>query len=168
MKLKVLILLIFFLLTHCKKKEFNQFDFSYGNTFETNFSIKLNPDNDSVFIREHWSANDNKAPFSKTNYVSKLSKFQKKKLDSFIENINFKAYDTLYFENYEDGEHYSFHIKNGDLNKTIRVHSNHAPKSLVDFSEWIYKTKNSLKLIQTSNTFEFKSKAVELEPPKAP
>ncbi|KUJ51150.1 hypothetical protein [Chryseobacterium sp. JAH] len=166
MKHKMIILLILFLLINCKKKEFEQFDFTYGNTFETSFSIKFNTDIDSVFIREHWSPNDTKAALSKTNYVSKLSKFQKKKLDSFIENVNFKMYDTLYFENYQDGEHYSFYINNDDLNKTIWVHSSHAPKSLSDFSEWIYKTKKSLKLTETSKIFEFKSKAQELEPPK--
>lgn len=168
MKHKIIALLSLFFLINCKKKEFEQFDFTYGNTFETNFSIKFSPDNDSVFIREHWSRNDKKDPFSNTNYVSRLSNLQKNKLDSFIKNIEFKVFDTLYFEKYQDGEHYSFHIKNNDLNKTIWVHNYNAPKSLDDFSKWIYDTKKSLKLIKTSKTFSFKSKAPELEPPKAP
>lgn len=167
MKCKIFILLILFLFINCKKKKFEQFDFTYGNTFETNFSIKFNPDNDSIFIREHWSSGIN-APLSNTNYVSKLSRLQKNKLDSFIDNINFKAFDTLYFKNYEDGEHYSFYIKNKDLNKTIWIHSNDAPQSLNDFSKWIYDTKKSLKLIEASKSFKFKSKAPELELPKAP
>lgn len=168
MKHKIVVLSILLLLINCKKKEFEQFDFTYGNTFETNFSIKFSPDNDSVFIREHWSLNDGKEPFSSKNYVSRLSNLQKNKLDSFINNINFKAFDTLYFETYQDGENYSFHIKNNDLNKVIWVHSYHAPESLDDFSKWIYETKKSLKLVKTFKTFKFKSKATELEPPKLP
>jgi hypothetical protein len=167
MKVKIIILSILFLLINCKRREFEQFDFTYGNTFETNFSIKFSADNDSVFIREHWSANNGKEPFSNTNYTSRLSEPQKKKLDSFINNIHFKAFDTLYFENYQDGEYYSFHIKNKDLNKTIWIHSNDAPHSLDDFSKWIYEAKKSLKLIRTAKSFNFKSKAPELELPKA-
>ncbi|WP_426475034.1 hypothetical protein [Chryseobacterium balustinum] len=166
MKIKLVILLIPFLLMNCKKKEFDHFDFSYGNTFETDFSIKFNPDNDSVFIREHWSPNDFKAPLSKTNYISQLNNLQKKELDSFIKMINFKAFDTLYLENYEDGEYFSFFIEKDGLTKNVKVHSHSAPKSLRNFAYWIYTTKKSLKLIETQRKFEFKSKAKELEPPK--
>lgn len=58
MKNIILISGILFLLVNCKKQEFDEFDFSYGNTFETDFSIKFSPANDSVFIRQHWSPND--------------------------------------------------------------------------------------------------------------
>ncbi|KQT21434.1 hypothetical protein ASG31_16295 [Chryseobacterium sp. Leaf404] len=168
MKNKILISTVLFLLINCKKQQFNEFDFSYGNTFETDFSIKFSPSNDSVFIREHWSANDLKKPVSQTNYVSQLNKLQKKELDSFIQNINFKSFDTIYFENYQDGNHSSFFINKDGLLKKIIVHSDNAPKSLTDFAAWIYNTKKSLKLIETQRKFDFRSKTNELEPPKAP
>ena len=167
MKDKLFILSIFLLLISCKKKQYDEFDFSYGNTFETDFSIKFT-DNDSVFIREHWSPNDFKKPVSQTNYFSRLNKLQKKELDSFIQNINFKSFDTLYFENYKDGNHSSFFINKDGLVKKIIVHSDNAPKSLTDFATWIYNTKKSLKLVETQRKLDFKSKSKELEPPKAP
>jgi hypothetical protein len=153
---------------NCKKKEFEQFDFTYNNTFETEFSIKFSSDSDSVFIREHWYFNDENEPLSKTNYVSRLNILQKKKLDSFIRNIDFKTLDTLYFEKFDDGEFYSFHLKTKNLHKTIWVHSENAPSSLKDFSKWIYDTKKSLKLVKTLRQFEFKSKAKDLAPPENP
>lgn len=158
-------LLLLFLLLNCKKQEYDEFDFSYGNTFETDFSIKFNSNNDSVFIRENWSSNDFKAPVGKTNYISQLSNLQKKELDSFINTVNFKSLDTLYFEDYSDGEYFSFFIKKDGLTKNIKVHSHSAPKSLTDFADWIYRTKKSLRLIETQQQFEFKSKISELEPP---
>lgn len=98
MKYKFLVLTTaVFLLVNCKKQEFQEFDFSYGNTFETDFSIKFSSDNDSVLIRENWSANNSRKPLSKTNYISRLSKLQNKKLDSFIKNINFASFDTFIF-----------------------------------------------------------------------
>lgn len=163
---RILGLILLLLLLNCKKQEYNEFDFSYGNTFETDFSIKFNSSNDSVFIREHWSPNDFKAPLSKTNYISQLNNLQKKELDSFIKTINFKAFDTLYLENYDDGEYFSFFIEKDGLTKNVKVHSHSAPPSLTNFAHWIYTTKKSLKLIETQRKFEFKSKAKELEPPK--
>lgn len=160
--------MVSFLLLNCKKKQFEEFDFTYGNTFETNFSIKFNPNNDSVMIREHWSPHDDKPPISKTNYVSQLSQIQKSKLDSFVQNINFEILDTLYYEDYEDGTHYSLYLKRNEKEKLIRVHSETAPKELKRFATWIYETKKSLKLTKTAKHAEFKSKATELEPPKAP
>ncbi|MBO6186262.1 MAG: hypothetical protein J6O88_16505 [Chryseobacterium sp.] len=163
---RILGLILLLLLLSCKKQEYDEFDFSYGNTFETNFSIKFSPDSDSVFIREHWSPNDFKAPLSKTNYISQLNNLQKKELDSFIKTINFKAFDTLYLENYEDGEYFSFFIEKDGLTKNVKVHSHSVPQSLTNFADWIYTTKKSLKLIETQRKFDFKSKTKELEPPK--
>lgn len=168
MKNQILISVLIFLLFNCKKQEFEEFDVSYGNTFETDFSIQFSSENDSVFIREHWSANDLKAPLSRKNYVSKLSDLQKTELDSFIKNTDFKIADTLYFEDYSDGEYFSLYIKKDGLAKKINIHSRSAPKSLLNFADWIYKTKKSLNFIETQREFKFKSKSTELEPPKTP
>lgn len=170
MKIRILFTfaLLLFLLG-CKKKSFDEFDFSYGNTFETDFSIKFNNSNDSVFIRENWSANDNnpriKSPKSNTNYFSVLSNLQKKKLDSFIKEIQFKKYDSIYFENYEDGNHYRIYVKKNGEQKLISVHSNNSPKELDEFAFWIYELKKNLKLTETKKVLNFKSK---IETPKPP
>ncbi|SHL76424.1 hypothetical protein [Chryseobacterium contaminans] len=84
------------------------FDFSYGNTFETDFSVKFQSKNDSIFLYENWASDNTEIPKSKTNYFSTPNKSQRSKLDSFISNIDFKNLDTLYFENYKDGEYFNF------------------------------------------------------------
>ncbi|MBW7676294.1 hypothetical protein [Chryseobacterium chendengshani] len=167
MKKIISILSLLFLLVSCKKQDYDEFDFSFNNTFETDFSIKFNPNNDSVFIRQNWSSDDSKHPLSETNYISQLNKQQKKEFDSFINNTNFKSFDTLYFEKYSDGEYFSFFIKKDGLHKNIKVHSHHLPKSLVNFADWIYKTKKTLKLIDTQREFEFKSKIPVIKPPNS-
>ena len=164
------ILIIFlFIFLGCKQKSYDEFDFSFGNTFETDFSIKF-LNNDTVYIRENWSANDindnSKAPKSKTNYYSILNKQQIKKLDSFINNTDFTKFDTLYHENYADGEYYKFYIKKNNFIKTIKVHSHNVPKGLEKFAYWIYETKKGLKLEKTKKILDFKSKEIYPEPPK--
>ena len=160
--------LLLFLL-NCKKKSFDEFDFSYGNTFETDFSIKFNNSNDSVFIRENWSAKDIseriKSPKSKTNYFAILSNLQKKKLDSFISEIKFEKYDSNYFENYKDGNYYRIYVNKNGEQKMISVHSNNSPKELDEFAFWIYEVKKNLKLTETKKVLNFKSK---IEIPKPP
>lgn len=170
MKAKIItISIILLLLVGCKKKTFDEFDFSFGNTFETNFSIKFNYSNDSVYIRQNWSANDIndkiKAPKSETNYISIINNEQRKKLDSFVSHINFKKFDTIYHESYADGESYKFHIKQNGIEKTIGIHSHNIPKELENFAYWIYETKKSLKLTETSENFDFKSKFIYPKPP---
>lgn len=97
-----------------------------------------------------------------------LNASQKIKLDSFVENINFKNLDSLYFENYQDGSYYNFHIKKDGIEKTITTHSHSVPKPLEKFASWIYETKKTLKLTETKRSFDFKSKNNFLESPKAP
>lgn len=155
-KIYLLILLIFLL--NCKKQTFDEFDFSFGNTFETDFSIKFDSKNDSVYIRENWSSFQNRTTKSETNYLAVLNTSQKIKLDSFVENINFKTFDTLYSERYSDGEYYNFHIKKDEIEKTVKTHSHSTPRSLEKFAYWIYETKKSLKLTETKRNFDFKSK----------
>jgi len=168
MKFIIFSLSILFVIAGCKKQEFNEFNFSYSNTFETDFSIKFNNSNDSVYLRENWNHNENKIPKSEKNYVSTLSKSQRNKLDSFIKNINFKSFDTIYSENYSDGESYNFYINKNGIKKSIRIHSYSAPKSLEKFASWIYETKKSLPLKETKRNFIFKSKFIYPKPPKAP
>ncbi|MDW9379947.1 hypothetical protein [Chryseobacterium sp. JV558] len=158
MKNKALFLSILFLFLGCKKQEFDDFDFSYSNTFETDFSIKFSSKNDSIFLYENWAAENKQLPRNKTSYLSTLNEKQRSKLESFMSNIDFKSLDTLYFEKYQDGEYYSFYIRKDKIRKTIKVHSYNAPKSLSNFAHWIYETKKSLKLKETQKSFEFKSK----------
>lgn len=169
MKLQIICAFALLSLLNCKKDSFEKFDFSYGNTFETDFSIKFNKSNDSVFIRENWSANDNnprvKSPKSNKNYFSIISELQRKKLDSFISKSKFEKYDSMYFENYQDGNYYRIYVNKNGEQRMINVHSNNAPKELDEFVFWIYEVKKNLKLTETKKVLNFKSK---IEIPKSP
>lgn len=88
----------------CKEeKSFDAFDFSFGNTFEMDFSIKFTH-SDTVFIRENWSYYDIdenvSSPKRKTNYFSLLLKSEKMELNKLLESIEFSNFDTLYFDDY--------------------------------------------------------------------
>lgn len=166
MKTFLIFLSLLFLTISCKKTNFNDFDFTYGNTFETDFSIKFDNKNDSVFMRENWARDNSKPPKSETNYLSKLNRSQQIKFDSFMNIIDFKRFDTLYYQNYSDGDSYQFYIKKDGFEKKIKVHSHEVPKELQDFAVWIYQTKKSLSLKETKKSFDFKSKGIYVKPEK--
>lgn len=76
---KIFLLILLISLLSCKKQTFDYFDFSFGNTFETDFSIKFSIKNDFVYVRENWSSFENKTTKSETNYLAVLSTSQKNK-----------------------------------------------------------------------------------------
>ncbi len=166
-----LIILIFTFFLSCNKNNYDEFEFSYGNIFETDFSIKFTQ-NDSIYLRENWSLNDINDdipyPKSKTNYIAILTRKQKEKLNTFLNKIDFKKLDTAYFERYEDGEHYMLYFKKNDFEKTIYVHSHHSPKELDSLANWIVDVKRNLKLKKTNKVLEFKSKFYSIPPPPPP
>lgn len=171
MKKQPQILLILFLLiflNSCRQKSFDKFDFSFENTFETDFSISFNK-SDTVFIRENWSRNDIydniPAPKSKTNYFSILTTDERKKLDSFLITTNFKRYNVKYSENFTDGSAYCFYYKKNEFEKKIFVRSLNPPKELDDFAYWIYTTKKKLKLTKIKKELKFKSNIYNPPPP---
>jgi hypothetical protein len=129
MKLFFLVAAFSLTLTSCenpkpidKKIMFNQFDFSYNDFFSTCFSIKFTQD-DTVFIRQHWSSAFSDSLKSNKNYRAILSDLERETLDSFLIKMKFATYDTSYYESFQDGHYYEFYINKDTLQKIIFVHS---------------------------------------------
>ena len=175
MKKLILISIVFLIGFGCTNSSngysFKALEFSFSNTFETSFSIKLIP-GDSLYIREHWSANDIydsiKRPRSKTNYVSKLNTEQLKTLNRLVSKLTLKEYRDEYFEDYVDGSTYSFWIDKDSIKKQVNVHSyNEVPKELDSLAMWLYKLKLDLALKEIDKKLDFKT-AKFVNPPPAP
>lgn len=172
MKRLIFIILILILLISCSKeeKDFDSFEYSYGGTFSTLFSIKFT-ENDTVFIREHWNVSERygkKFPKAKTNYFAILTKEQRNQLSELLKKIDFKKIKSEYYEDYLDGSAYQIIIKKDTLNKTVFVHSHKVPKELDSLSNWIYIIKENLKLTKTNKKFDFKSIDAIFPPPPPP
>lgn len=162
MKKEIFIISILVLLISCsrKEKDFDSFEYSYSGTFSTLFSIKFT-ENDTIFLREHWNASersDNKKfPKAQTNYFAILTKKQKNQLSELLKKIDFKNINPEYSEDYSDGSSYQLIIEKGSSKKTVFVHSHKVPKELDSLSNWIYITKENLKLTETKKELTFKS-----------
>jgi len=180
MKTKIVLILLFSAFISCSKKEkdnnqFKYFDFSFSNTFETCFSIKVSP-NDSVYIREHWNVHDIwdstnvNIPKGETNYIALISKNDRKTLSELISKTQLKKYDYIYSENYSDGQFYRFYFDKDSIKKSIFIHSykNDVPKELDSLAKWIYTWKKRVRLIKTNKKLDFFSSQYVLPPPPPP
>jgi hypothetical protein len=139
-----------------KRKIFNDFDFSYNDVFSTCFSLKLTQ-GDTVFIRQHFSLEPSDLPKKNKSYFAILDKQEREKADSFIKAIDFNRYDTIYYQDYQDGIEYQFYINNDTTKKTVYVHSGSAPSELFEFSKWIVDTKEHLKYYSIDTTISYGS-----------
>lgn len=177
MKRILLITVVVFVFLGCKKEEanvkFKYFDFSFNDTFGTCFSVKFAP-NDSVYIREHWNANDvwdsTNIPKGKTNYIALISEKDRETLSELISKTNLKTYNSIYDENYSDGRFYTFYIDKDSIKKSIAIHSykSDVPKDLDSLAKWIYNWKKKVKLTQTNKKLVFFSSKYVLPPPPPP
>jgi hypothetical protein len=153
------------------KNPVKYFEFSFNDTFHSCFTLIYKP-KDSLYIREHWSANDIydtvKSPKSKTNYSAKISAEKETELLKLITSINFKNLKKEYFENYSDGVTYTILMQNDSINKLVSVHSDNAPKELDSLAHWILDFKESLILIKTKKKLKIKSAKYVLPPPPPP
>jgi hypothetical protein len=153
-----------------EERAFDEFDFSFGNTFETEFSIKFTY-GDTVFVREHWTSEFDTKLKPNTNYVSTLKHKDRLTLDSMIKNINFSKFDTFNYDDYSDGYHYKYYIKNQHVNKKIYVHCwDNGPAELDTLAYRIYHLKKNLKLqvIDTTLTFGSVENFLPQPPPPPP
>ena len=154
-----------------KKKDFDSFEYSYGGTFSTVFSIRFT-NNDTLYLREHWNAGERsdgkKFPKEQTNYFALLTIKQQNELSELLNKIDFKTLKPEYYEDYNDGRSYQIIIEKDSLEKMILVHSYSVPKELDTLSKWIYNTKENLQLIETSKKLDFKGFRGFLTPPPPP
>lgn len=172
----ILISLLCLIAFGCSKSSnsysFKTLEFSFSNTFETSFSIKLVP-GDSLYIREHWSSNDIydsiKSPRSKTNYISKLNAEQLKTLNYLVSKLKLKSYRDEYFDDYVYGSAYSFLIDKDSIKKQVNVHSyKEVPKELDSLAMWLYRLKSQLALKEIDKNLDFKTAKFVNPPPPPP
>ncbi|WP_343696023.1 hypothetical protein [Flavobacterium sp.] len=101
----LLILITFF---GCKKEETIEYPFdslilSSSNLAEIN-SIKFTK-SDTIYLQRNY-------PNPKQNFYAIISNDEKIKLNTFLQNLNLKKYDSLYYDkNLEDGQDYLINIK---------------------------------------------------------
>jgi hypothetical protein len=146
-----------------KAKTFTRFEFSYNDFFTTCFSIKFTQ-GDTAFIQQHFSRFSDTLKSHKS-YLAILTVAERKTLDSFINKLNIDAYDTSYYQSYEDGDYYQFFIANDSLQKTIYIHSDSIPAELKKLSYWIVATKKKLQHFPIDTTIDFRSLKYFLLPP---
>ncbi|MBK0369903.1 DUF6438 domain-containing protein [Flavobacterium agrisoli] len=172
------IILILFLLTliSCNRKTEEEnpikyFEFSYGDTFGSSFTMVYKP-KDSLYIRQHWSSSEVfdslNIPQGKTNYSAKISESDEQSLVKVISKLKLRTLKNEYFEDYSDGRTYAIFINNDSIKKLIKVHSHNAPKELDSLAGWIYQLKQKLKLKKTEKELNFKSAEYVLPPPPPP
>jgi hypothetical protein len=147
-----------------KKSSFKTFDFSYSDVFSTTFSIKFTS-GDTVYINQHFAREDSRDTKSNTTYFSTLSDSDRNKLDSFVKATNFSRFDTLYWQNYEDGLSFQFYFENEQVRKLIRIHSEDIPRQLNTLSLWLVDMKMRLRLHEIDSTIKFESLNRFLPPP---
>lgn len=172
------IIIVFFLLTlvSCNRKKeeknpINYFEFSYTNTFGSSFTLVYRP-KDSLYIRQHWSANDVSdsllVPQSKTNYSAKINTSDEQILLRFVSKLKLTKFKNEYFEDYCDGVSYAIFVDKDSIKKLISVHSDNAPKELDSLAIWIYKFKEKLKLNKTEKELKLNSAKYVIPPPPPP
>jgi hypothetical protein len=147
----LLLELFILLLSGCKHYEkqssFKELEFSYTNTFTTSFSIKFTP-GQNVYVVQHF-------PKPEQTLKGVLTSSQRQSVDSFVNTIDFKKLGTLYYQTYEDGDGYQFHLKQDTQPKTIFVHSIDVPENLKRFAYWIIKTKDRMMLSPIDTNIKF-------------
>jgi hypothetical protein len=150
------------------KKAFTSFEFSYASVLHPDiFSIKFTQ-TDTIYFRQHFSSLLSNLPTDKTTYFSMLKQSEKKKLDSFLNSIDFSKCDSIYYEDYVDGDEYQFYIKKDSIDKIIYVHSyGKVPIEITQLQQWIMSIKKQL-LLKSIDTIMFFTSAQRFLLPAIP
>jgi len=153
MRLLFLGLIIVLIIDSCNRPKpsiplFDEFEFSYTNTFKDSYTIKFTK-GDTVYKARYF-------PYPDSNFIGVITPYERKKLDSLISKIDFGKLDSLYYQTYEDGLGYQFYIKNDSVTKTILVHSESVPDNLKQLAYWITHRNRYWKLSPVDSVLEMK------------
>lgn len=160
--ISVIVLFIFF---GCKKEEkndfpFDSFIFSYAGENYDN-SIKFTK-SDTVFLQRRF-------PSPKENFYAIINNEEKIKLNKFLQTINFKKFDSIYFqERLQDGTSYLINISKNGKNQMIHIYGDNAPEELYNFIDSLGKFKPKLKFLPTKKIIDFGNLSSILPPPPPP
>ena len=148
MRLILPVVLFSFLLQRCKdspkvipQKAIIKLDFTYTFPVKAVFySLKLTT-GDTVYIKDHTISQTD------TTFYAILTKQERSKIDSLINNMALSAVDTSYVSHYFDGDEYNFSISKNDTLKAIYVHGSNEPEELRRLSDYLMELKTKLKLL---------------------
>jgi hypothetical protein len=131
-------------------KTVTEIDYTFDSGWKEAYSIKINADGKCIIGDGRWDIK---------YYVGQLSGITIQSLDSLIERIPFKQYDSTYTEDVVDQSSYKFFITNINKDTAIKfIYGRTAPKLLNDLSNRLRKIKEELKLIEKDTAIDFISR----------
>ncbi len=131
-------------------KKIKEIDYTFDSGWKVAYSIKINSDGMCIVGEGRWTIK---------YHIGQLSNNDIESLDSFVQTIPFKQYDSVYSEDAVDQASYKLSLIN--INKdtvTKFVYGETAPKLLNDFSNRLRLIKEKLKLIESDTVIDFISR----------
>ncbi len=126
---------------------YDDFIFSYSG-FQLNYSMKFSK-SDTIFLQIRF-------PKPTATFYSILQSSDKLKLDSILEKIDFKKYDTLYEQhNLEDGTGLKFFLEKDSVINWVYIYGENGPTQLYNFAKWLRHLKDKQYFFQIDTTIKF-------------
>jgi hypothetical protein len=137
-----------------KKKPFTSLELTYFLLLRHEFfSIRFS-DSDTCYIQQYYPSDIN--GLSEGTYYSVLKNLDRKRLDSILNCIDFKQYDSSYNDQgYFDGDKFEINFRKDSVNKTVYVCNNFQPKKLRELTKYILNLKKQIKHIQIDTSLKF-------------
>ena len=142
-------------------KEVKEIDYTFDSGWKEAYSIKINHEGACIVGDGRWSIK---------YYTGQLSVEDMQGLDSLIQGIPFKQYDSVYHEDVVDQASYKIILIGSNNDITTRfVYGRTAPKQLNDFSNRLRLIKENLNLSASDTAVDFTSRKKNFQKPiKAP
>ena len=142
------VVLLSFLLQRCKEspkvtpqKTITKLDFTHVLPVKAVFySLKVTT-GDTAYIKDYVASQPD------TAFYTILTKRDRSKIDSLINNINLSALDTSYNSGYADGDEFNLSISKNDTLKAIYIHGGNVPEELTRLTDYLIELKTKLKLV---------------------
>ena len=126
-----------------------------------NYSIKFTG-SDTIFLQSRF-------PIPKRLYYGIIQTNERKKLDSFLQNINLTSYDTVYFQNnLQDGGNYKFYLRQNSIVNWVLIYGHNGPKPLYEFADWLTALKDQQHFYPTNAAVNFGDLTYIILPPIPP
>jgi len=134
-----------FLFQKCKdspkvipQKTIIKLDFAYALPVKLIFYSLIFRNSDTVYIKDYSPSQTD------TSFYAVLTKEDRSKLDSLINDLNLSALDTSYDSGYIDGDEYNLTISKNDTLKAIYIHGGEVPGELRRLTDYVVELKEKL------------------------
>ncbi|MBA4277318.1 hypothetical protein [Flavobacterium sp.] len=159
------IILFSFLISACHKKETSECDslksYIYSNATESKvYTAKLTCE-DTVFLTEYYP--------TQQSFFALNGRKQKLKIDSLVNQVDFKNIQNEYFEaSLQDGQAFRIIIQNQNKFDSIFVYGRKAPKIINQISSEFKKMLKSLTFVPYPKDINYGKHHIKLLPPPPP